>query len=316
MSASPARRTVLGTLAALLLSTAACAHRPVTVDEHAGHAAPTPAAAGSGPVETVAGAPVVGQDPRLPASATTAEARLAASPRHGEYAMIAGGPNPTDSVRLWVVYPERKTKAPVVVVIHEIFGLSSWVRSVADQLAADGYIAIAPDLLTGKQLPGAPDNVPMDSAIAAIRTLDPAFVTRQVTAAAQYGMSLPAALPKYGVVGFCWGGSMVFHQAAAAPSLGAGVAYYGAAPVTQTNMANTKAPLLALYGENDARVNATIPAADSVLGGAGRVFEKQIYPGAGHGFLRQQDGQSGANLAATRAAWPRTVAFFRKHLGS
>jgi carboxymethylenebutenolidase len=204
----------------------------------------------------------------------------------------------------------------VIVVIHEIFGLSTWVRSVADQLAADGYIAVAPDMLTGKRLSGAPDNVPMDSAIAAIRTLDPAFVTRQVAAAAQYGMSLPAAVKRYGVVGFCWGGSMVFHQAANVPALGAGVAYYGSAPVTQTNMANTKAPVLALYGENDARVNATIPAADSVLRAAGSVFEKQIYLGAGHGFLRQQDGQDGANLAATRDAWPRTIAFFRKHLGA
>ena len=312
MPASHVRRAAV---AALLLSSAACAHRRAAVDEHAAHAAPTTAAparpAEGGTVWTVGG-----QDPQLPASATTADARLAASPRHGEYVMIAAGPNPGDSLRLWVVYPERKTNAPVVVVIHEIFGLSTWVRSVADQLAADGYIAVAPDLLTGKKLPGAPDNVPMDSAIAAIRTLDPAVVTRQVAAAGQYGMSLPAAVRKYGVIGFCWGGSMVFHQAANAPALGAGVAYYGAAPVTQTNMANTKAPVLALYGENDARVNATIPAADSVLGAAGMVFEKQIYPGAGHGFLRQQDGQNGANLAATRAAWPRTLAFFRQHLGA
>jgi carboxymethylenebutenolidase len=109
---------------------------------------------------------------------------------------------------------------------------------------------------------------------------------------------------------------MTFTTAASDPSLGAAVAYYGAAPYQRVNMANTKAPVLALYGENDARVNATIPAADSVLGGAGARFERETYPGAGHGFLRQQGGQNGANLAAARAAWPRTIGWFRQHLGA
>ena len=315
-------------LAALLSFGAACAHRQPAPDEHAGHTTPATAAGATASATASAttsatattatpgaSAATAGQDPALPASAATADARLAASPRHGEYVMISAGPNPSDSLRAWVVYPERKTRAPVVVVIHEIFGLSSWVRSVADQLAADGFIAVAPDMLTGKPLPGAPGNVPTDSVVAAIRTLEPAFVSARVAAAARYGMSLPAALPKYGVVGFCWGGAMVFHHAAMTPSLGAGVAYYGSAPVQQTNLANTKAPVLALYGEDDARVNATIPAADSVFGTARVTFEKQIYPGAGHGFLRQQDGRDGANLAASRGAWPRTIAFFRKHLG-
>jgi carboxymethylenebutenolidase len=322
MPAFRARRAALdvAALAALLSLAAACAHRQPAPAEHAEHtaaAAPASATIAAGATTAAAAsASAAGQDTALPASAATAEARLASSTRHGEYAMIFTGPNPTDSVRAWVVYPERKTKAPVVIVIHEIFGLSSWVRSVADQLAADGFIAIAPDLLTGKPLPGAPDSVPTDSIVAAIRTLDPAAVSRQVSAAAQYGMSLPAALPRYGVVGFCWGGAMVFHHAARAPALNAGVAYYGSAPVQQTNLANTKAPVLALYGENDARVNATIPAADSVFGAARVSFEKEIFSGAGHGFLRQQDAQNGANLAATRAAWPRTLAFFRKHLGA
>jgi carboxymethylenebutenolidase len=117
-------------------------------------------------------------------------------------------------------------------------------------------------------------------------------------------------------MGFCWGGSMTFNTAATVPSLGAAVAYYGAAQTQRVNIANTKAPVLALYGENDARVNATIPAADSALGRAGVPFEREIYSGAGHGFLRQQSGQNGANLAATRAAWPRTIRWFRRHLGA
>jgi len=257
----------------------------------------------------------VGTDTTVPASATTAARRLASSPRHGEYVMIATGPNPGDSVRAWVVYPERSSKAPVVVVIHEIFGLSTWIRSVADQLAADGFIAIAPDLLTGKRLPGAPDSVPTDSAIAAVRALDPTVVVRQVEAVGRYGMSLPAAVQEWGVVGFCWGGSMVFATAASAPTLGAAVAYYGGASNERVQLSNTKAPVLGLYGENDARVNATIPTADSSLRQAGVTFERVVYPGAGHGFLRQQDGQGGANLAAARGAWPKTLDFFRRHLG-
>jgi carboxymethylenebutenolidase len=220
-----------------------------------------------------------------------------------------------DSVRAWIVYPERTTKAPVVLVVHEIFGLSSWVRGVADQLAADGFIAIAPDLLTMKNLPSGPDSVVAPLAQAAIRTLDPASVQRQLDAVAQYGMSLPAAEKKYGIVGFCWGGGTSFAHAVHSPSLGASVVYYGVSPST-ADLASVRAPVLGLYGGNDNRVNATIAPADSALRALGRTYTYNIYPGAGHGFLRQQTGMDGANLAAARAAWPATIAWFRKYLGS
>jgi carboxymethylenebutenolidase len=220
-----------------------------------------------------------------------------------------------DSIRAWVVYPERSTKAPVIVVVHEIFGLSTWIRSVADQLAADGFIAIAPDLLTMKNLPDGPDSVLVPLATAAIRTLDPARVQRQLDAVALYGMSLPAAEKKYGVVGFCWGGGISFAHAVHSPSLGASVVYYGVSPPT-ADLASVHAPVLGLYGGSDARVDATIPAADSAMRTLGRTYEHVLYDGAGHGFLRQQSGMNGANLAAVRAAWPATVAWFRKYLAS
>ncbi|MCU0633834.1 MAG: dienelactone hydrolase family protein [Gemmatimonadaceae bacterium] len=238
-------------------------------------------------------------------------ARLTASPRHGEWVTITQG---ADTVRAWVVYPERKGKAPVVVVIHEIFGLTNWIRGVADQLAADGFIAIAPDLMTGKISPATPDSAPQ-LATATIRTLKPEDVQRQISLVADYGMKLPAAVKKYGVVGFCWGGSTVFNHAVAAPGLGASVVYYGTSPATPA-LGAIKAPVLGLYGENDARVNATIPAADSAMKAMKKTYETKIFPGAGHGFLRQQDGQNGANLNATKDAWPMTLAFFRKHLGA
>jgi carboxymethylenebutenolidase len=255
----------------------------------------------------------VPQTQGLPPDAAGAMARLSASPRHGEWAMIRTAEG--DSIRAWVVYPERSTKAPVIVVVHEIFGLSSWIRSVADQLAADGFIAIAPDLLTMKNLPDGPDSVLAPLATAAIRTLDPARVQRQLDAVAQYGMSLPAAEKKYGIVGFCWGGGISFANAVHSPSLGASVVYYGVSPPI-ADLASIHAPVLGLYGGSDARVDATIPPADTAMRALGRTYEHVIYPGAGHGFLRQQSGMDGANLSAARTAWPATVAWFRKYLGS
>lgn len=255
----------------------------------------------------------VQDDRRFPSDAAGALARLSSSPRHSEWAMIRSGDG--DSVRAWVVYPERSTKAPVVLVVHEIFGLSSWVRGVADQLAADGFIAIAPDLLTMKNLPDGPDSVVAPLAQAAIGTLDAAWVQKQLDAVARYGMSLPAAEKKYGIVGFCWGGGISFAHAVHSPGLGASVVYYGISPKTG-DLASVRAPVLGLYAGSDARVDATIPAVDSALRALGRTYTYNIYPGAGHGFLRQQTGMDGANLSATRAAWPATISWFRKYLGS
>jgi carboxymethylenebutenolidase len=228
--------------------------------------------------------------------------------------MIRTGP--TDSVKAWIVYPERSTKAPVVVVVHEIYGLSTWVRGVADQLAADGFIAIAPDLLTGAAVPApGSDTLTQAAASAAIRTLRPSDVNRQLAAVGQYGMSLPAAEQRYGIVGYCWGGSTSFmHAVASPPGLGAAVVYYGTSPADSL-LPRVRVPVLGLYGGDDARVNATVEPAAAAMRALGKSYAPHTFAGAGHGFLRQQDGKDGANLAATRQAWPLTVAFFRTHLG-
>jgi len=249
----------------------------------------------------------------LPPDAEHAVARLNASPRHGQWVMIPRGNG--DSVRAWIVYPERSTKAPVVVVIHEIFGMSDWVRAVTDQLAREGFIAIAPDLLSGQHLPGAPDSIPQQTAIAAVSKLDPAAVQRDIDATARYAMALPSALPKYGIVGFCWGGGVSFQHAVHSPTLGASVVYYGTSPAT-ASLASVRAPVLGLYGGNDARVVSTIPPADSAMHAMGKTFEHHVYDGATHGFLRQQSGGNGANETATRQAWPATIAWFHRYLGS
>ena len=278
-------RLSIGIAAPALLVGGACVSAPApAIEEHAGHAP----------------------------GATEAVTQLTASTRHGEWVTVSTGPG--DSVRAWVVYPERRTKAPVVIVVHEIYGLTPWIRSVADQLAADGFVAVAPDLLTTKNIPGAPLSPDPQAAVAAVRALNADDVHRQISAVAQYAMALPAAAPRYGIVGFCWGGAVSFEHAVRTPTLGAAVVYYGTSPAP-TALASVRAPVLGLYGSDDARVNATVPAADSAMKAMGKTYRPVFYEGAGHGFLRQQDGREGKNLAAARAAWPETIAWFRTHLG-
>jgi carboxymethylenebutenolidase len=249
----------------------------------------------------------------IPAGAADAAARLAASTRHGEWVKIAWEAGSADSLMAWVVYPESKKKAPVVVVIHEIFGLSTWVRGVADQLAADGFIAVAPDLLSRVRGGPSADELKSDSATKLIRMVNVTEMNKGVAAAAAYGMSLPAAVKKYGVVGYCWGGSASFNHAVYNnKGLGGAVVYYGTTP-PKDSLSKIQAPVLGLYGGKDDRVNATIPLADTTMSALKKSYTRSIFDGAGHGFLRAQDQP--ANLEAARKAWPMTIEFFRKHLG-
>jgi carboxymethylenebutenolidase len=248
----------------------------------------------------------------LPPSGETANERLASSPRRAEWATVRAG---QDSVRAWVVYPANATNAPVVVAIHDNRGMSNWIRGVADQLAADGFIAIAPDLLTMEGVARMPDGESNpDSVRTKIGNVDQAKRDRLIQAVGEWGTRLPGASARYGVMGFCWGGSTVFgHAVAAPPSLGAVVVYYGGSPAPD-RLGTVRAPILGLYGGDDARVNATVPPAEAALKAAGRTFEAHTFAGAGHGFTRSQEARDGANLAAIQQAWPLTVNWFRTHL--
>ncbi len=247
----------------------------------------------------------------LPASNEEAVQRLNASPRHGDWVTYAAGDR--DSVSAWIVYPERASNAPVVVVIHEIYGLTDWIRGVADQLASHGFIAIAPDLLSGKGEGGAgSESFDRQGAVRAVRALDDGEVARRVTAAARYATALPSARDAFAVIGFCWGGSTSFAFATRQPDLRGAVVYYGSSP--DAGYDDIRAAVIGLYGSDDARVNATIRRARDAMNALGKRYEVEMYEGAGHGFLRAQDGRDGANMAATRRAWPRTVEFLREVL--
>ena len=249
----------------------------------------------------------------LPPSDQASKAALESSSRHGEFVDIEV-PGLGRKIQTWVVFPERPDKAPIVLVIHEIFGLTDWIRGVADQLAKDGFIALAPDLVSGLG-PDGGNTASMDrsEAIAKVRGLANDEVVASLNAVRDYGLKLPAANGKSGSIGFCWGGGASFHYATAQVALNAAVVYYGTSPATEA-LAGVQASVLGLYGGNDARVNTTIGPAETEMKRLGKVYEYEIYEGAGHGFLRAQEAPP-ANLEATRRAWPRTVAFLRQHAG-
>jgi len=209
----------------------------------------------------------------LPPSANAAAARLAASPRHAEWVKIPWGSGSTDSLMAWIVYPvTSRPHSPVVVVVHEIFGLSTWVRGLADQVAADGFIAIVPDLVSRARGGPSTDELPSDSAVKLIRGVAPAERSLGITAAARYAMSQPSAAQRYGVIGFCWGGSTTWMYAVnqGVTGFSGGVAFYGlpymnAAVPDADSLAKIRVPVMLLNGSKDARIGAAMPALDSIL---------------------------------------------------
>lgn len=211
--------------------------------------------------------------------------------------------------------PEVKNKATAVVVIHEIFGLTEWVEGVADQLAEAGYIAIAPDLLSGMGPNGGrtPD-IPADRVREAFAKLPPEQVTSDLNAVADYVKKLPAANGKLTVAGFCWGGSQAFRFATNRPDLAAAFVFYGTGPENKDDSARIKAKVYGFYGGNDARVTATVPKSEALMKEAGKFYEPVTYEGAGHGFMRsgeQPDAQE-ANRKAREQAWARLKAILAK----
>jgi carboxymethylenebutenolidase len=242
-----------------------------------------------------------------------AKARLEKSPRHLEYVKVKHGDR---EVNCFIAYPEVKEKATAVVVIHEIFGLSDWVRSLTDQLAEAGYIAIAPDLLTGTA-PGGGGTKELGSGDAvrrAIQSLPPDQITADLNAVTDYVAKLPACNGKVAVCGFCWGGGQAFRFATNNKQVKAAFPFYGAFPHTDADIARINAPVHGFYGENDARINSTLAKSKDMMKAAGKTFEAVIYEGAGHGFMRAGDDPNGSegNKRGRNEAWKRWMSLLKK----
>jgi carboxymethylenebutenolidase len=243
-----------------------------------------------------------------------AKARLDKSPRHQEFVKVKQGDR---EIQSFIVFPEVKDKATAVLVIHEIFGLSDWVRSVADQLAEAGYIAIAPDLLSGMGPKGGGTSDfagGRDGVMKAVSSLPPKQVTADLNAVAEYVSKLPACNGKLVVGGFCWGGGQTFRYATNNPSIKAAFVFYGTGPDKEEDIARIMCPVYGFYGGNDARVNATIPRSTELMKKAGKTYEPVTYEGAGHGFMRAGEAPdaSEANKKARDDAWQRWKELLKK----
>jgi len=240
-----------------------------------------------------------------------AKATLEKSPRHREWVTVK---HDGRAVETFVVYPEAKSKTPVVLIIHEIFGMTDWVEDLADQVAAAGYIAVAPDLLSGMGPNGGrSSNFAEGKTMEAVSHLNSDQVTADLNAAADYGLKLPASSGKLFVGGFCWGGSQTFRFATNRGDLAAAFVFYGGPPDKEA-MARIKAPVYGFYGGNDARIDATIPDTAVQMKAAGKTYEPVTYEGAGHGFMRAGEAPDAndTNKKARTEAWARWKALLGK----
>ena len=226
---------------------------------------------------------------------------------HGEWVKIPRG---SEVIRAYVAYPERKTKAPAVIVIHEIFGLTDWEPTVVDRLAKEGFVAVVPDLLSSKHgmSPANPD-----SGRKLIGELEPERITADLDATYAWVNALPSVLADHvGTIGFCWGGGQSFRYATNNPNLRAAVVCYGPPPDSAA-IKRIQAPVLGIYGENDARIDATLPTVVAQMQSAGKTFTHEVYPGTGHGFLKP--GREGSDGPQPAKAWTRILEFYRARLG-
>jgi carboxymethylenebutenolidase len=248
-----------------------------------------------------------------------ARQQLEKSSRHHEWVSVKSS---SRNVETFVVYPESKDKTPVVLIIHEIFGLSDWVQDLADQVAAAGYIAVAPDLLSGMGPNGGRTSSFDSSRVTeAVSHLNPDQVTADLNAVADYALKLPAARQKLFIAGFCWGGGQTFRFATNRSDIAGAFVFYGPPPMKpSTNqidsdaLARITAPIYGFYAGNDARIDATIPATTDAMKAAGKRYEPVTYDGAGHGFMRagEQPGASEANKKARDEAWQRWKTLLEK----
>lgn len=246
------------------------------------------------------------------ACATQPTSRLETTPRHDEWVTIDSAGR---QLHAYVVYPQSSKKTGAVMVIHENRGLTDWVRTVADQLAERGYLAIAPDLLSGSAPNGGrtSDFATSDAAREAISKLPREQVLADLAATAKYVRALPSANGKLAVMGFCWGGGRTWDAANTVDNLAVAMPFYGTGPTGDEGVTGIEAPVYGFYGGDDARVNATIDPSKALMDKHGKKYEPVIYPGAGHAFMRlgEEANATEANRKAREASWERLLLLLR-----
>lgn len=227
---------------------------------------------------------------------------LSASPRHHEWVKLSHDGRDFEA---FVTYPESNEKAKAVLVIHENRGLNDWARLFTDKLAQEGYLVIAPDLISntkGKARTG--DFESPDAARTAIYDLDPEQVVADLDAAYDYIKKDPASTGEVVVVGFCWGGSQAFNYATHNPEISSAHVFYGTAPKEASRLQQIKAPVYGYYGGNDERVNSTIERTAEQMDSLNKKYSYEIYKNAGHAFMRNghyPDGSKGNRAAHDKA---------------
>jgi len=248
----------------------------------------------------------------LAACATQPTSRLETTPRHDEWVTIDSAGR---TLHAYVVYPQSSRKTGAVMVIHENRGLTDWVRTVADQLAERGYLAIAPDLLSGSAPNGGrtSDFPTSDAAREAISKLPREQVLADLAATANYVRALPSANGKLAVMGFCWGGGRTWDAANTVDNIAVAMPFYGTGPSTDEGVTGIEAPVYGFYGGDDARVNATIDPSKALMDKHGKKFEPMIFPGAGHAFMRlgEEANATEANRKARDESWERLLLLLR-----
>jgi len=240
-----------------------------------------------------------------------AKTKLDASPRHREYVTLKHGDR---SLQAFVVYPEVSKKVSVVILIHEIFGLSDWAKEMADEIAAAGYIVVAPDLLSGAGPNGGNSDsfTSMDTTTKAVSGLNPDQVLADLDAAADYAKKIPSSNGTFVTAGFCWGGGKSFAFATHRKDLASAFVFYGPPPADFSTLA---APVYGFYAGNDARVDATLPATTDAMKAAGKKYDPVTYEGAGHGFMRageDPNNNNPANKTAREQGFTRLVTLIKE----
>ncbi len=219
-------------------------------------------------------------------------------------------PGTTGSIKAYLAQPKGTIKLPAVIVVHENRGLNAHIEDVTRRVALEGFLALAPDLLSPSG--GTPANE--DAAREMIGKLDAKNALQDAIAAVAFLAKHVQGNGKVGAVGFCWGGAMAGELAVHAPDLDAAVVYYGRQPQA-ADVAKIQAPLLLHYAGLDTRINEGIPAFEDALKKANKKYALHIYKGANHAF-NNDTSEARYNKQAAEQAWGRTIAFLKEHLGS